>query len=455
MIGKIKKKAQLEIFKVLLSRLVNPNHELCILASEIDWAGIENDLSVYYSEHGRPSVPIRTMVGMLFLKNMYNLSDEGSVARWIENPYWQYFTGEQYFQNSQPFTPSEYVHFRKRIGQEGMEKIMSYTVKVHSGAINEKEVQIDSTVQPKNITFPTDSKLAKRIIDNCLDIANNEGTKVRQSYKRVVKQLMKEQYNSKHPSRAKKARKARKRLKIIAGRLIRELQRELGDELLHNTYDSVLSMYEQVLNQTRKSKNKIYSLHEPETACIAKGKAHKQYEFGSKVTIVRGSKTGVILGAYTVTDNPHDSKLLLPTLKQSKRILENIGGELPQVAITDRGYRGVKEVEGVSILIPTPGKRNQTKYQKQKARKRFRGRAGIEPVIGHIKHDHRMIKNYLKGTLGDIINAISAAMSFNLKKRLNQIAFCAYFQNQFDAYILSLRSTVNLLYSRLSQKMAF
>ena len=135
MIGKIKKKAQLEIFKVLLSRLVSPSHELCILASEIDWAGIENDLSGYYSEHGRPSVPIRTMVGMMFLKNMYNLSDEGSVARWIENPYWQYFTGEQYFQNSQPFDPSEYVHFRKRIGQEGMEKIMSYTVKVHSGAI--------------------------------------------------------------------------------------------------------------------------------------------------------------------------------------------------------------------------------------------------------------------------------------------------------------------------------
>lgn len=386
---------------------------------------------------------------------MYNLSDEGSVARWIENPYWQYFTGEQYFQNSQPVDPSEFVHFRKRIGQEGMEKIMSYTVKIHRGAINEKEVQIDSTVQPKNITFPTDSKLAKKIIDNCLSISKKEGTKVRQSYRREVKQLMKDQYNSKHPSRAKKARKARKRLKTIAGRLIRELQRELGDQLLYSTYDSELSMNEQVLSQTRRSKNKIYSLHEPETACIAKGKAHKQYEFGSKVTLVRGSKTGVILGAYTVTSNPHDSKLLSPTLQQSKRILENIGGKLAPIAITDRGYRGVKEVEGVSILIPTPGRRNQTKYQKQKARVRFRGRAGIEPVIGHIKHDHRMIKNYLKGTLGDIINAISAAMSFNLKKRLNQIAFLDYFQNRLEVYLRFMISRINFLSCRLTQKMAF
>ena len=428
MIGKLKKKAQLEIFKILLSRLVDPRHELCILGLEIDWAGLEKDLKPYYSENGRPSVPIRTMVGMLFLKNMFNQSDESVVARWIENPYWQHFTGEQYFQTSQPFDPSEFVHFRKRMGEPGLEKLMSYTVKIHQGA---SEVQIDSTVQPKNITFPTDSKLAKKIIDNCIQIAKQEGTKVRQSYSREVKQLMKDQYNSKHPSRAKKARKARKRLKTIAGRLIRELRRELTEELFQSKYESQLRMYEQVLEQTRKSKNKIYSLHEPETACIAKGKAHKQYEFGSKVTFVRGSKTGVILGAYTVTDNPHDSKLLEPTLKQSKRILENIGGQMPKIAITDRGYRGVKEVESVTIMIPTPGKKNQSKYEKQKARKRFRARAGIEPIIGHIKHEHRMIRNYLKGTLGDIVNAISAAMGFNLKKRLNQIAFYAFFENQF------------------------
>ena len=183
-----------------------------------------------------------------------------------------------------------------------------------------------------------------------------------------------------------------------------------------------MAMYEQVLGQRRKDKNKIYSLHEPNTACIAKGKAHKQYEFGSKVTFVKGSKSGVILGAYTVTANPHDSKLVAPTLQQCQRILSQAKGKMPKVAIADRGYRGVKEVEGVQIIIPNRSKKNKTNYQKQKARKQFRGRAGIEPVIGHIKHDHRMIKNYLKGTIGDVVNALCAAMGFNIKKRLNQIA---------------------------------
>ncbi|MFT6337611.1 MAG: IS5 family transposase [Halioglobus sp.] len=238
---------------------------------------------------------------------------------------------------------------------------------------------------------------------------------------------MKDQYNSKNPSRAKKARKARKRLKTIAGRLIRELQRELFSERLSEAYKAELSMYEQVLAQKRGTKNKIYSLLEPETACIAKGKAHKAYEFGSKVTIIRGSKTEVILGALSVTGNPHDSKILPPVLKQCKRILDIVNGKMPNVAMTDRGYLGTKQSEGVEINIPISGKKNQTMYKKQKTRKRFRARAGIEPVIGHIKHDHRMNRNFLRGVLGDIVNAISASMGFNLKKRLNQLAVFIFY----------------------------
>jgi len=431
MIGKLKVEAQLDLFKVELKRLVNPEHELCILSQEIDWKGLELALSDYYSEFGRPSIPIRTMVGLVYLKHVFNQSDESVVERWIENPYWQYFTGEQYFQNNQPFDPSEFVHFRKRMGEDGMEKVMSFTVKLHPEALNEKEIQIDSTVQPKNITFPTDAKLAKKIIDNCLLISKAEHTSLRQSYRREVKQLMKTQYNSKHPRRFKKAKKAQKRLQTIAGRLIRELRRELPDEKLNNTYEDKLKLYEKVLAQKRKDKNKIYSLHEPDTACIAKGKAHKQYEFGSKVTLVKGSKSGVILGAYTVTGNPHDSKLVEPTLQQCQRILKYVDGSMPKIAIADRGYRGVKQVEGVEILIPNRSKNKQTNYQKQKARKQFRGRAGIEPVIGHIKHDHRMIRNYLKGKMGDVINSICAAMSFNIKKRLNQIA-------SFDSFLYTV-----------------
>ncbi len=172
------------------------------------------------------------------------------------------------------------------------------------------------------------------------------------------------------------------------------------------------------------------------TACIAKGKAHKQYEFGSKVTMIRGSKSGVILGSLSVTGNPHDSKLLAPSLAQCQRILSHLKGTMPKVAITDRGYRGATKVQGVDILLPQPGSRKQSKYQKQKARKRFRGRAAIEPVIGHIKYDHRMIRNYLKGVIGDIINSISAAMGYNLKKRLNQIAFLCPFNFTYTIEIL-------------------
>jgi len=428
MIGKLKKESQLNMFKILLSQLVNEGHELCILSSTIDWEGLERDLKPYYSENGRPAIPVRKMVGMVFLKRMFNLSDENTVARWIENPYWQFFTGEQYFQTSQPFDPSEFVHFRNRMGAQGMETIFGYTVKIHDGANMEKEVQIDSTVQPKNITFPTDAKLAKRIIDKCINISKSEGVSIRRSYKREVKQLMKDQYNSKHPRRAKKGRKAIKRLKTICGRLLRELRRKLPADKLEAEYEQELSMYEQVLSQTRYSKNKIYSLHEPQTACIAKGKAHKRYEFGSKVTIVKGGKTGVILGVHTTKGNPHDSKLLQPTIDQLEKVMQNIDGMLPQVAITDRGYRGVQEVKGVQILIPKKGKKNQSKYEKQKARKRFRARAGIEPIIGHIKHDHRMIRNFLKGEVGDVTNAIAACMGFNLKKKLNQIASYLFFK---------------------------
>lgn len=410
---------QFDLFRSKLSNMINMDHELVILSEQIDWQGIHNDLNPLYSQIGRPSVPARTMVGLLMLKRMFNQSDESVIDRWIENPYWQYFTGEEYFQTNKPCDPSEFVHFRKRVGEQGLEKLLAYTVKIHQHAEKEKEVQIDTTVQEKNITFPTDAKLAKKVIEQCWNISEEQGTPQRQSYKRIVKQLMKDQYNGAHPKRAKKARKARRKLKTLAGRLIRELQRELSDEGLEK-YQSALAVYAQVIHQKRGDKNKIYSLHEPAVSCIAKGKAHKKYEFGSKVAIVRGSKTGVITGAKSFKGNPHDSKTLKASLEQTRRVREHIGGIGPTSAVTDRGFRGAEIVEGVKIEIPTNGRGN-SKYQKAKNRAKFRKRAGIEPVIGHMKHDHRMIRNYLKGVAGDLNNALLAAIGFNLKKKLNQI----------------------------------
>src|SRR4030066_1999261 len=189
--GKIPKNPQLNVFRVPLVSIINMEHELVLLTQRIDWEKVENEFSVYYPELGRPAVPIRKMVGSMLLKQMYNLGDETFVARWIENPCWQYFCGEIYFQYYNPYDPTDFVHFRKRIGEEGAEKILKLSINLFdSKEVNEKEVQFDTTVQEKNITFPTDSKLHKKIIEGCIKIAEKEGIVLRQSYKRTVKQLM-------------------------------------------------------------------------------------------------------------------------------------------------------------------------------------------------------------------------------------------------------------------------
>ena len=294
------------------------------------------------------------------------------------------------------------------------------TVMLHKGAEKEKEVQVDSTAQEKNITFPTDAKLRKKVIDNCNKIAKKEGVRQRQSYKRVSKKLLRASYFGHHPERRKKAVAARKKLATIAGRLIRELERKLPEGKLQG-YRKELEPYKKAIAQKKGDRDKIYSLHEPQVGCIAKGKSHKKYEFGSKVVLVRGAKTGVITAASNFQGNPHDSKTLGDTLEQSLRIRAMASGKSPETAVTDRGFRGKKKVGDTQVAIPDTNAKGKTDYQKRKARKRFRARAAIEPVIGHIKHDHRMIRNFLKGCIGDENNPLLAAIGFNLKKRYNQI----------------------------------
>jgi IS5 family transposase len=419
MVGK-KNKGIGDLFRSNLNQILNQNHSLIILSKEIDWSWIEKEMNGYYSDIGRPSVPIRTMVGLLLLKQLYNQSDESVIDRWVENPYWQYFTGEQYFQHRPPFNPTDFVHFRKRVGEQGMEKILALTVKVHDGAKGEEEVQIDTTVQEKNITFPTDMKLQRRVMQYLRLIAQWEEISLRQSYIRVEKKLIRQTHNGNHPRNKKRASKARKTFKTIAGRLLRDVSRKLSKKQLEH-YRCYLALYEEVIHQKRSDKNKIYSLHEPQVQCISKGKAHKKYEFGNKVSIVRGSESGVVLAVKSFATNIYDGHALEESINQCTRIMQMIEGEQPKRAVVDRGCRGRKEINGTAILIPSVPKATDTAYQKRKKRKKFRARAAIEPVIGHLKYDHRMLRNYLSGTLGDIINAMAAGCAFNLKKRLNQI----------------------------------
>ncbi len=218
-----------------------------------------------------------------------------------------------------------------------------------------------------------------------------------------------------HPHNWKKARSAERKLKTIAGRLLREIERKLTDQLLAD-YAPFLDHAAQVLSQKRDDRRKIYSLHEPEVYCISKGKEHKRYEFGTKASIVLTKRVGIIVGALNI-HNQFDAHSLPAVLEQTERLTKR----RPKVAIVDRGYRGEKQVGMTEIAIPkVPGKRS-TNYENQKARQRFRRRAGIEPVIGHLKSDHRMLRNFLRGSIGDDVNILLAAAAFNYKKRLRQL----------------------------------
>ena len=439
--GKIDKNPQLNVFHVPLVSVINMEHELVILAKRIDWTSVEKDFSIYYPYLGRPAVPIRKMVGSMLLKQMYNLGDETFVARWIENPYWQYFCGEAYFQYDKPYDPSEFVHFRKRIGEVGAQKILKLSISLFdSKEVHEKEVLIDTTVQEKNITFPTDSKLHKKIIEGCRKISKKEGIKLRQSYTRTVKQLMIEQRFREHPKKRKKANAAARKLKTIAGRLVRDVERSLDDIDRLGYYDEQLWLYYRVLGQKRDDKNKIYSFHAPEVKCISKGKEHKKYEFGNKSSFVITKKSGIVVGAMAFEDNIYDGHTLEPQLAQ----VEDLLGRLPETALVDRGCKGRKSIMGVNIKIPGSG-RGKTAYQKAKERERFRRRASIEPIIGHLKQDHRVLRNYLKGIEGDMINTLLAGAAFNMMKMLRKIreaiifVFNQIFNNWSVKYLILVR----------------
>jgi IS5 family transposase len=244
-----------------------------------------------------------------------------------------------------------------------------------------------------------------------------------------------------HPRRKKKALAARRRIKVIAGKVFRDLERKMTEER-RLKYKNKFSIFKRVLTQARDSKNKIYSLHQPQVSCIAKGKEHKKYEFGNKVSITKTRKSGIIIGVMSIAGNPFDGDTLSPQLAQ----VERITGYKPETGIVDRGYRGRKQINGTQIICPGNPPRNANRYQRQKMRQRFRARAGIEPVIGHIKHDHRMLRNYLLNHIGDTMNSILAAAGFNLRKMLRRLKSGAKLIFEFfENFILTLSKNLIFL----------
>ena len=414
--GKSPDPSQLNLLPQRLEDLVNPRHPLCKLSKRIPWDDIDKHFSGLYHHSGRPAKPVRLMVSLLILKQLYDLSDESIVEKWVENPYYQFFSGETLFQWEFPCHPTDLVYFRKRIGKKGVEKILKVSIELHGNKAREQEVLVDTTVQEKNITFPTDTKLYERVIEHCVKIARKKGIVLRQSYKRTTKKLMLAQRFRNHPRNRKKALSAQRKLKTIAGRLIRELERKLPPASLL-TYAQEIEIYKRILSQERKSKKKIYSIHEPLVYCISKGKDHKKYEFGSKASIVMTKNSGIIVGAVSFSKNIYDGHTLPEALKQSEALV----GRRAKVAICDRGYRGKRVIDGTEIEIPKKPLKRASAYEKRKVRMRFRRRAGIEPVIGHLKSDFRLLRNYLKGSVGDSINLMLAAAAYNFKKLMRQL----------------------------------
>lgn len=405
------------LFRDRLVNILNRQHELFRLAGLIDWQSLEQHFGQYYSEKGRPGVPIRLMVGLTYLEHAFGFSDEEVVARWVENPYWQYFCGEEYFQHAFPIDPSSLSRWRKRIGEEGAEMILANTVRVGiaSKAVKESSFEriiVDTTVQPKAISYPTDAKLYEHARKTLVRMCKKADIKLRQSYARIGPRTAMMAGRYFHARQAKRGKREVKKLKTILGRIYRDVGRSLAHRPDACTlFDPVLELVDRLLKQERHDKNKLYSLWAPEVECISKGKSHRKYEFGVKVSVATTNRDNFVVGMKAIPGNPFDGHTLEQAIEQVKRLT----GKLPERCYVDRGYRG-SSIENVAVFI-SGNKRGLTPTIK----KELRRRSAVEPVIGHMKEDGKLGRNYLKSTLGDKINALLCGGGHNLRIILRKL----------------------------------
>jgi transposase, IS5 family len=420
---------QCELFGARLSELLNPEHPLYVLAERMDWSQFDTAIDACYAEElGRPGVNTRLMVGLLYLKHAFNESDESVVARWVENPYWQFFCGCQYMQHELPIDPSSLSRWRKRVGAQRLEKLLETTIHTALAmkAVRPQELEkinIDTTVQEKAIAFPTDARLYHKMRRALVRRAQSLGIRLRQNYRFKGKKLLARQGRYAAARQMKRAARMTRQLKTILGRVVRDIERkagkiqgQIGDEPLRE----LVALAERLLDQTRTSKNKIYSVHAPEVECIAKGKAHKRYEFGCKASVAATNKNNWIVGACALHGNPYDGHTLGGAIQQ----VERLTGHTPADVMVDQGFRGHGYQGPVSVHVV----RSIPKRATRAVRRMLKRRAAIEPSIGHMKSDNRMDRNYLTGQEGDRINALLSAAGYNLRKLLRWVVFAPAFQ---------------------------
>lgn len=430
---------QRDLFRPRLDQIVNLDHELVKLSKAIDWGFLEKRFgSVYSDGPGQPPLPTRLMAGLAILKATHNLSDEVLCERWVENPYYQLFCGEEFFRHDLPFDRSSITRWRQRMGEERLGALVqeSLATAVRTKAARPadfKAVIVDTTVQEKAITFPTDAKLMHRARQRLVKLARRHGVKLRQSYERVGKRALIKHQRYAHAKQFKRANRQLRRLRTMLGRTIRDITRQIADRPdLQAAFGLTLSLARRVEQQRRGERgHKVYSLHAPEVECIGKGKAHKPYEFGVKVSIattLNRCKGGqFVVHAKALPGNPYDGHTLETVIPDIER---TVGASLGKI-VTDAGYRGHNAPKDKQFKVYVAGmKRGLTKTIKRY----FRRRSAVEPVIGHTKNEHRMDRNYLAHATGDAINAILAAAGYNFSLLLKWIRLlCTFFLQAIQA----------------------
>ena len=408
-----------DLFRARLDQIINLKHELVQLTGQIDWVWIDGEIAPLYSDKGRPGIETRFMIGLLLLKHIYGLSDEGVCERWVYDPYFQHFTGEEFFQHDFPHERSDLSHWRKRLG-ERLDLLLAESLRVahESGALRIKDlarVTVDTTVQPKNITFPTDAKLLHAAIQGLNRLARRHGVRLRQSYARLAKRAAMMAGRYAHAKQFNRHHRQVRFLRTRLGRLIRDIRRKIvGREPIETAFEAPLARASQIRSQRQRQRGwKLYSFHAPETECIGKGKARAPYEFGVKVSIVttnaRAPGGQFVLHATALPGNPYDGHTLRAVIEGTQRLT---GREIER-AYVDKGYRGHDAPHPRRVFIS-----GQKRGVFGVIKRELRRRSAIEPVIGHMKAEGHLGRCYLKGPVGDAANAVLAAVGYNFRRTL-------------------------------------
>jgi len=416
---------QKDLLRPALEDIIDLGHPLVRLAREIDWPFLDSRFaSVCTSGPGQPPLPTRLVAGLFILKHMHDLSDEVLCARWLENPYYQFFCGEVSFCHKLPFERSSLTHWRQRLGEEHLVALVQESLAVahKTGALATRDLErvvVDTTVQPKAIAHPTDARLCHRALEKLVERAKRYGVPLRQSYRRVAKRavIMIGRYS--HAHQFKRAGRQLKFLRTRLGRVIRDIRRKIaGNETLQARFADLLALAVRVRFQDHRQRGpKVYALHAPEVECIGKGKAQAPYEFGCKVSIATPAtkpKGGqFVLHSKALHGNPFDGHTLGPVITE----LERQTGVTARRIHVDKGYRGHNHKEKFRVWIS-----GQLRRVTRPIRREMKRRAAVEPVIGHVKAEHRMGRNHLKGRDGDRINAVLAAAGYNFTLLLRWLA---------------------------------